>query len=86
MQCPLTGCCMSPKLVFLGLGCVGLALGVLSMIGPRRSIALYQGIMERFNWKVVPIDEPREIRNTRVLGVFLALLSVAIVAMALLKF
>ena len=79
MQCPLSSCCcMSPKLVFLGLGCLGFALGLLSAVRPKRSIGLYQWIMERFNWKVVPIDEVREIRNTRALGVALAVLSLAI--------
>lgn len=76
MQCPLSsGCLMSPQFVFLGIGFSGLILGVFSAIQPKRSIALYQWIMERFNWKVVPIDELREIRNTRVLGVALAVIS-----------
>ena len=67
-------------------GFLGLVLGVLSMTGPRRSIGLYQRIMERFNWRVAPIDELREVRNTRALGAFLTLLSLAIFAVALLKF
>jgi hypothetical protein len=59
---------MSPKFVFLGLGCLGLALGILSIGWPKKSIGLYQWAMERFNWKVAPIDEAREVRNTRILG------------------
>ena len=76
MQCPLSSCCfMSPKFVFLGIGVLGLAVGLLSVVQPKRSIALYQWIMERFNWKVVPIDEAREVQNTRILGVVLTVLS-----------
>jgi hypothetical protein len=79
MQCPLRRCCfMFPKLIFIGIGCLGLTLGVLSVVWPKRSIALYQWIMERFNWKVTPIDEPREIRNTRILGAVLVALSLII--------
>jgi len=78
MQCPLTGCLMSPKFILLGIGCVGLAFGFLSAALPKRSMGLYQSIMERFNWKVVPIDEAREVRNTRILGVALVALSLAI--------
>ncbi|MFH1799673.1 MAG: hypothetical protein ABH891_02335 [Candidatus Omnitrophota bacterium] len=79
MQCPLSSCCfMATKLVFLGIGCLGLAVGALSVGWPKRSIGLYQWIMERFNWKVAPIDEPREVRNTRILGAILAALSLAI--------
>ncbi|MFH1208562.1 MAG: hypothetical protein V1673_03285 [Candidatus Omnitrophota bacterium] len=76
MQCPLSsGCFMSAKLVFLGIGCLGLTLGVLSVVWPKRSIGLYQWIMERLNWKVAPIDEPHEVRNTRILGAALVALS-----------
>jgi hypothetical protein len=76
MQCPLRSWCfMLPKLIFIGIGCLGLALGVLSVVWPKRSIGFYQWIMERFNWKVTPIDEPREVRNTRILGAVLVALS-----------
>jgi hypothetical protein len=77
---------MSPKFIFLSVGCLGFALGALSTLAPQRSIGLYQRIMKGFNWNVAPIDEPREVRNTRALGVFLTLLSLAIFAAALLKF
>ena len=60
------------------LGVVAVVIGGLSAAAPRRSIRLYQWIMERFNWRVSPIDEAREMRNTRLLGVFLILLSVAL--------
>jgi len=69
---------MSSKFVFFGIACLGLGLGILSAFWPKRSIGLYQWIMERFNWKVVPIDELREIRNTRILGIALVTLSFAI--------
>jgi len=69
---------MSPKFVFFGIGLLGLTIGVLSVVWPKRSIGLYQWIMERINWKVVPIDEPREIRNTRILGAALVVLSLTI--------
>ena len=79
MQCPLvSGCCLLPRIIFLSVGMLGLALGVLSAARPDRSIALYQWIMERINWKVVPIDMPREVRNTRIEGFALMALGLAI--------
>jgi hypothetical protein len=79
MQCPLSsGCLIFPKLVSLGIGCLGFALGVFSIVWPKRSIGLYQWMMERINWKVAPIDEPREVRITRILGAALAALSLII--------
>jgi len=64
------------------LGCVGAAgliIGFLSFCSPPRSIRLYQIIMEFFNWRVEPINLPREIRNTKWLGLVMVLLSLAIV-------
>ena len=86
MQCPLIRCCMSSKFLFLGVGYLGLVLGVLSAVGPKRSMKLYQWIMERFNWRVVPIDESREVRTTRILGVGLTLLSLAMIGIVFLRF
>lgn len=56
------------------LGVVALGFGLFSALSPKRSIALYQWIMERFNWRVTPIDEPRELLTTQLLGVLLAVL------------
>ena len=49
--------------------------GAFSASMPSRSIELYQWIMARFNWRVAPIDEPRELRTTKILGAMLVLLS-----------
>ena len=87
MQCPLSSCCcMSPKIICSVLGGVGFVLGVLSAFAPERSIYFYQWIMKNFNWSVTPIDLPREIRNTRWLGLVLTVLSVAIFAVLVRRF
>ncbi len=86
MQCPLSSCCVSPKFIFLGIDCLGLALGLLSAAWPKRSIGLYQWIMERFNWRVTPIDELLEVRNTRALGVVLVAISFALFYMVFFRF
>lgn len=57
------------------LGLAGVGLGILSAAAPQRSIALYQWLMAWCNWRVSPIDERRELRNTRWLGIVLILLS-----------
>ena len=57
----------------------GVALGMFSLIAPAHSIRLYQGIMRLCNWRVEPLDYKRELRNTRVLGTLLALVSALIV-------
>ena len=64
--------------VLLFIAVLGIILGIFSFILPGSSIRLYQWIMERFNWKVEPIDRAREARNTRRLGLVLTVLSLAI--------
>ncbi len=60
------------------LGLATLLFGAFSVWAPQRSIALYQWIMARLNWRVSPIDERRELRNTKWLGMLLVLLSLVI--------
>lgn len=81
MQCPLSGisgCFMTPPVLFSVIAALGLTMGIFSSFWPERSISFYQWIMERFNWKVAPIDGSKELRNTRILGIVLIPLSVAI--------
>ena len=60
------------------LGVATLLFGLFSALAPQRSIALYQWMMARFNWRVSPINALREIRTTKLLGALLVLLSLAI--------
>lgn len=73
---------MNPQAIFKVIAVLCLALGVLSAFLPGKSIALYQGIMEKFNWRVAPIDEAKEVRNTRLLGTVLAVISLVLLLKA----
>ncbi|MFA7254907.1 MAG: hypothetical protein WC133_02250 [Candidatus Omnitrophota bacterium] len=87
MQCLLENFCfLFPKYFFLGIGGLSFALGFFSVLWPQQSIGFYQWVMERINWKVAPIDLPREIRNTRILGAVLVVLSLIIFFMASSRF
>ncbi len=55
-----------------GIATVTLLFGLWSAMRPEKSIALYQAIMRAFNWRVEPIDLPRELITTRWLGVALS--------------
>ena len=57
---------------------IGIFLGLLSVTSPRRSIQLYQKIMQAFNWRVEPIRFEQELKNTRALGALILLASIAI--------
>ena len=58
----------------------GISLGIFSFFAPSRSIGLYQWLMALFNWRVEPIDRPRELATTRVLGILMTILSFLILA------
>jgi len=79
--CPVTS-----KAIFLVISVISLSLGLLSLGWPDRSIRLYQRMMEAFNWRVHPIDEARELKNTKRFGIWLILLGVALGVVTLLKF
>lgn len=59
-------------------GVASLIFGIFTAFRPRRSIALYQWLMAQINWRVSPIDEPREVRTTRLLGILLIVLSLSL--------
>ena len=59
-----------------GVAAVTLLFGAWSAVKPEESIALYQAIMQAFNWRVEPIDRPRELLTTRWLGAALIICSV----------
>lgn len=66
------------RIVLVLIAAAGISVGALSAVSPARSIALYQWIMKWFNRRVEPIDLKGEIRNTRVLGILMLVLSAAI--------
>ena len=54
-----------------GTATLTLLFGAWSAVSPGQSIALYQAIMRAFNWRVEPIDRPRELVTTRWFGIAL---------------
>ena len=54
-----------------GIAIFTLLFGAWSARRPEQSLGLYQRIMRAFNWRVEPIDRPRELLTTRWLGVAL---------------
>ena len=69
------------RLSLLALAIGTLFFGAWSAVRPGRSIGLYQAIMRFFNWRVEPIDWPRELRTTRWLGMVLILLGIVSVVL-----
>ncbi|MBI4115982.1 MAG: hypothetical protein HY447_05370 [Candidatus Omnitrophica bacterium] len=63
--------------ILLAWGMACTLFGIFTAVWPRRSIGFYQWIMRLINWQVSPIDEAREVKNTRRFGIYLVLLGIA---------
>jgi hypothetical protein len=57
---------------FMGLSAV---LGVLIFLKPEATIRFQQKFYASINWRMEPISMEKEIRNTRILGMFLVAMS-----------
>lgn len=71
-------CLLGFKMALYLIALAAASVGFLSFFSPSKSIRLYQWIMRGFNWRVEPIDERRELRNTKWLGALMTILALVI--------
>jgi len=72
-------------LILLAVG-MSLALGLVVFFKPAAVIEFQRRFYEKINWRVEPISMPKEIRNTKIMGLFLIVISLAaVVAKVLFK-
>ncbi|MBN2119555.1 MAG: hypothetical protein JW734_00690 [Candidatus Omnitrophica bacterium] len=66
-------------LIILLVEIIVVAVGLLLILKPDLAIELQKKFYEKINWRMEPISMPKEIRNTRIMGVFLILLSLLLI-------
>ena len=54
-------------------------VGVFLFFRPAEAIEVQRRFYEKINWRIEPISIPKEIRNTRIMGLFLVIISLAAV-------
>lgn len=59
-------------------GVFSLIIGLLLAINPAVSIEFQRRFYEKINWRMEPISMEKEIRNTRIMGIFLIVVSIFI--------
>jgi len=59
----------------------GLVVGLFLIANPYLGIEIQRRFYEKINWKIEPISLSREIRNTRLIGWFLLILSIITIAL-----
>lgn len=65
-------------LIMLGVG-VSAAVGVFLFFRPVAAIEVQRRFYEKINWRIEPISMTKEIRNTKIMGLFLVIISLAAV-------
>ncbi len=63
--------------MILVLPVVSLILGILVWKRPERAIEIQRRFYLKINWKIEPVSMEKEIRNTKLMGAFLIILSLA---------
>ncbi|RJO64934.1 MAG: hypothetical protein C4540_02680 [Candidatus Omnitrophota bacterium] len=71
-------------LVFAVVAVLGLLLGVFVFLHPASTIEIQRKFYLKINWKIEPVSMPKEIRNTKVMGLLLILVSFSLLVYLLL--
>ncbi|MBN1871553.1 MAG: hypothetical protein JW800_03175 [Candidatus Omnitrophica bacterium] len=54
-----------------------LAVGLFLLLNPQGSIEIQRKFYEKLNWRIEPISMQKEIRNTRIMGLFLIMITLS---------
>ena len=69
------------RIILLLIPAAGILAGLFIFFNPALIIEIQRKFYEKINWRIEPISMKKEIRNTRIMGLFLAVIGV----LALLK-
>jgi hypothetical protein len=62
-------------LILILISASSILIGFLLFLNPALAIEIQRRFYERINWRIEPISMQREIRNTRIMGLFLVVIS-----------
>ena len=58
----------------------GIAVGIFLVLKPGAGIEIQRRFYEKINWRLEPISMPKELRNTKAMGLLLAFVSLLAMA------
>jgi hypothetical protein len=61
--------------LFIPICLVGIAIGLFVFFKPALTIEIQRKCYEKINWRIEPISMPKEIRNTKIMGIFLVFIA-----------
>ncbi|MBM3254868.1 MAG: hypothetical protein FJZ08_01015 [Candidatus Omnitrophica bacterium] len=71
--------------IFILLSIVGIIIGLFVFFRPELTIEIQKKFYEKINWRIEPISMQKEIRNTKIMGIFLAGVSILTMAFFLIN-
>ncbi|MBU0547306.1 MAG: hypothetical protein KJ710_03580 [Candidatus Omnitrophica bacterium] len=61
--------------VLIAVHFLGIAVGSIMFLKPEAVIEFQRKFYEKINWRIEPISIPKEIRNTKLMGLFMVFLA-----------
>lgn len=71
---------MGYNIIFTLISAVIFAIGVFIFLKPASAIKLQIKFYEKINWRIEPVNMRKEVRNTRLMGLFMMILAILILA------
>ena len=71
------------KLLFLPISVISISLGFFLFLNPSLTIEIQKKFYEKINWRIEPISMQKEIRNTKIMGLFLIGITLLIITYVL---
>ncbi len=67
---------INTPLILTLISVISMMIGLFVFFKPGRTIEIQRKFYENINWRMEPISMPKEIRNTKIMGMFLVVVAV----------
>jgi hypothetical protein len=74
------------KFIPILLSLFGMGAGLFIFFNAPQSIEIQRKFYEKINWRIEPISMQKEVSNTKIMGIFLCLLSLITLILIMLKY
>jgi hypothetical protein len=68
---------LNSKIIVTLISVASMILGLFVFFKPELTIEIQRRFYEKLNWRIEPINVPKEIRNTGIMGMFLVVVAIA---------
>ena len=62
-------------LILILISVISMLIGLFLFLKPLLAIEIQRKFYEKINWRIEPVSMPKEIRNTKIMGIFLVIMA-----------